>query len=65
MAALVVTSMHGRGVLVQDVTHATLAGGVGIAAACGIIYIPAVSIGIGFLVGFVSAHALHYLSRKF
>lgn len=65
MAAFIVTSMHGRGILIQDVTHATLAGGVGIAAACGIIYIPAVSIAIGFVVGFVATHALHYLTRRF
>lgn len=64
MATFVVTAMHGRGILIEDITHGTLVGGVAIASSCGILYIPAVAIAIGFIAGIISTNALHYLNRK-
>jgi ammonium transporter Rh len=64
VATFIVTAMHGRGLLVEDIQHATLVGGVAIAASCGVVYIPAVASTIGFLAGIISANCLHYLNRK-
>ena len=64
VAVFIVTGLHGRGILVEDIQHATIVGGVAIAAGCGIIYVPAVSITIGFLTGLISINFIHYLNRK-
>lgn len=64
ISTFVVTAMHGRGILVEDITHASLVGGVAIASSCGILYIPAVAIGIGFIAGIISTNSFHYLNRK-
>lgn len=64
LATLVVTSMHGRGILVEDMQHASLVGGVAIGASAGILYLPPVAIVIGFLAGIISTNAFHYLSKK-
>ena len=64
VATFIVTSIHGRGLLIEDILHATLVGGVSIGAISGVLYYPAVALGIGFLVGIISVHSLHYLNRK-
>ena len=56
--------MHGRGILVEDIQHATLVGGVAIASSCSVIYIPAIASTIGFLGGIISTNLIHYLNRK-
>ena len=58
------TSIHGRGILVEDMQRATLVGGVAIASSCGIIYFPAIALTIGFLGGIISTNLMHYLNRK-
>ena len=64
VGAFIVTAMHGKGILIEDLQHATLVGGVAIAASCGVVYIPAISLTIGFLGGIISTNLIHYLNRK-
>ena len=64
VAAFIVTAMHGRGILVEDIQHATLVGGVAVASSCSVIYIPAIASTIGFLGGVISTNLIHYLNRR-
>ena len=64
IATFVVTSMHGKGILIEDIQHASLVGGVAIGSSAGILYLPAVAVTIGFLAGIVSTIAFHYLNKK-
>ncbi len=64
VAAFVVTSFHGKGILVEDIQHASLVGGVAIGASAGILYLPAVAVTIGFLAGIISTNSFHYLNKK-
>lgn len=64
IATLIVTSMHGRGILMEDIQHASIVGGVAIGASAGILYLPPVALVIGFFAGIVSTNAFHYLSKK-
>ena len=64
LAVIAVSAMYGKGLLVQDLQHGTIVGGVAVAASCGIVYIPAVSSTIGFIGGVISAKCIHYLDRK-
>ena len=56
--------MHGKGILLEDLQHATLVGGVVISSSCGVIYIPAIASTVGFLGGVVATNIMHYLNRK-
>ena len=64
IGVFIVTALHGRGILLEDMQHGTLIGGIGIAASCGIIYIPAIALTIGFLGGIIVGNLMHYLNRK-
>ena len=56
--------MHGRGILIEDIQHASIVGGVAIGASAGILYLPFVALLIGFLAGVISTNAFHYLNKK-
>ena len=64
IGALIVTSIHGRGILVEDMQRSTLVGGVLIASSCEVIYFPAIALTIGFLGGIIATNLMHYLNRK-
>jgi len=64
LATFIVTSMHGRGILIEDIQHASLVGGVAIGASAGILYLPPVAVVIGFIAGIISTNAFHYLNKK-
>jgi ammonium transporter Rh len=64
LATFIVTSMHGRGILIEDMQHASIVGGVAIGASAGVLYLPPVALVIGFLAGVISTNALHYLNKK-
>lgn len=46
----------------EDILNASLAGGVAIGAVAGILYYPAVALGIGLLAGVVSTLGFHYIT---
>ena len=46
----------------EDILNASLAGGVAVGAAAGVLYTPAVALGIGLLAGTISTLGFHYLT---
>lgn len=46
----------------EDILNASLAGGVAVGACAGILYFPAVALGIGLLAGVISTMGFHYIT---
>lgn len=56
--------MISKKLAMEDILNATLAGGVIIGSASGLIYYPVTALVIGFIGGIVSTLGFHYLSSK-
>ena len=62
ISTFVVSSLLGKHLVMEDILNASLAGGVAIGAASGILYYTGVSLGIGIFIGTVSTLGFHYLT---
>lgn len=54
----------GRGLDMENILNATIAGGVVMGAPCSFIYRPGVAVFIGFSTGIISTYSFHYLGPK-
>jgi ammonium transporter Rh len=62
ISTFAVSALLGKHLAMEDILNASLAGGVAIGAASGILYYTGVSLGIGIVVGAVSTLGFHYLT---
>lgn len=64
IAVIVVNAISGRKFEMEDILNATLAGGVAIGSASGILYLPGIALVIGIIAGTVSTFGFRYLAAK-
>ncbi len=62
ISTFAMSALLGKHLLMEDILNASLAGGVVIGAASGILYYTGVSLGIGIMIGIVSTLGFHYLT---
>lgn len=62
LSTFMVSSLLGKKLVMEDILNASLAGGVAIGACAAILYLPAVSLGIGLLAGAISTIGFHYVT---
>jgi len=64
LSTFILTSLLSRGIEMEDILNATLAGGVAIGAPCGLLYYPGIAMAIGFTSGIISTLGFKYLTPK-
>lgn len=64
ISVLILNAISGRKFEMEDILNATLAGGVAIGSACGLLYYPGVALAIGSAAGIISTLGYRYLSAK-
>jgi ammonium transporter Rh len=62
LSTFVVTSVAGHGLGMDDILNATLAGGVAVGSASGLLYSPAFALSIGIIAGIISTFGFKYLT---
>lgn len=62
ISTFAMSALLGKRLLMEDILNASLAGGVVIGAASGMLYYTGVSLGIGIMIGIFSTLGFHYLT---